>query len=81
MTLRGEVAYIVSPGVDLDEPGCTKNLTVNRRYLDPNRVTYEVCFFPYTGSAIEVVISSIRNAPTQLSTRPTVSLSQAVSNN
>ena len=20
-----------------------KNLTVNRRYLDPNRVTYEVC--------------------------------------
>ena len=27
----------------LDHPGSTKNLTINRRYLDPNRVTYEVC--------------------------------------
>ncbi|KAH9981544.1 Metallo-dependent phosphatase-like protein [Russula compacta] len=27
--------------VDLDPRGSTKNLTVNRRYLDPNRVTYE----------------------------------------
>ncbi|KAH9976377.1 Metallo-dependent phosphatase-like protein [Lactifluus volemus] len=27
--------------VDLDQKGSTKNLTVNRRYLDPNRVTYE----------------------------------------
>jgi hypothetical protein len=32
-------------GVDLDQKGSTKNLTVNRRYLDPNRVTYEVCYF------------------------------------
>lgn len=29
-------------GVDLDHNGSTKNLTVNQRYLDPNRVTYEV---------------------------------------
>ncbi|KAH9042965.1 Metallo-dependent phosphatase-like protein [Lactarius deliciosus] len=27
--------------VDLDHRGSTRNLTVNRRYLDPNRVTYE----------------------------------------
>jgi len=27
--------------VDLDHRGSTKNLTINRRYLDPNRVTYE----------------------------------------
>jgi hypothetical protein len=29
-------------GVDLDHKGSTQNLTMNRRYLDPNRVTYEV---------------------------------------
>ncbi|KAH8985623.1 5'-nucleotidase [Lactarius hatsudake] len=28
-------------GVDLDHRGSKRNLTVNRRYLDPNRVTYE----------------------------------------
>ncbi|KAH9018806.1 Metallo-dependent phosphatase-like protein [Lactarius deliciosus] len=27
--------------VDLDHRGSTRNLTMNRRYLDPNRVTYE----------------------------------------
>ncbi|KAI0264244.1 Metallo-dependent phosphatase-like protein [Gloeopeniophorella convolvens] len=27
--------------VDLDHRGSNKNLTINRRYLDPNRVTYE----------------------------------------
>jgi hypothetical protein len=27
--------------VNLDHQGSTKNLTINRRYLDPNRVTYE----------------------------------------
>ncbi|KAH9058231.1 Metallo-dependent phosphatase-like protein [Lactarius vividus] len=27
--------------VDLDHRGSSRNLTVNRRYLDPNRVTYE----------------------------------------
>ena len=28
--------------MDLDHRGSDKNLTLNRRYLDPNRVTYEV---------------------------------------
>jgi hypothetical protein len=29
--------------MNLDHRGSKKNLTINRRYLDPNRVTYEVC--------------------------------------
>ncbi|KAI0253692.1 Metallo-dependent phosphatase-like protein [Lactifluus subvellereus] len=33
--------YMETVGADLDHKGSTKNLTVNRRYLDPNRVTYE----------------------------------------
>ncbi|KAH8981512.1 Metallo-dependent phosphatase-like protein, partial [Lactarius hatsudake] len=33
--------YMETLGVDLDHRGSTRNLTVNRRYLDPNRVTYE----------------------------------------
>lgn len=48
-----EYVYIVSaeeaqadsvyPGADLDfKKGSKKNITFNRRYLDPNRVTYEV---------------------------------------
>jgi hypothetical protein len=32
----------VFPGVDLDHRGSKQNLTMNRRYLDPNRVTYEI---------------------------------------
>jgi hypothetical protein len=28
--------------MDLDHRGSTQNLTINRRYLDPNRITYEV---------------------------------------
>ena len=31
-------------GANLDQ-GSNKNLTVTRRYLDPNRVSYEVIFF------------------------------------
>ena len=38
----GRDAYIIL-GMDLDPRGSTKDLIVNRRYLDPNRVTYEVC--------------------------------------
>lgn len=35
-------------GVDLDEANDKQNLTFSRRYLDPNRVTYEVSLFhPY----------------------------------
>ena len=30
------------PGMDFDRKGSDKNLTFTRRYLDPNRVTYEV---------------------------------------
>ncbi|KAH9174377.1 Metallo-dependent phosphatase-like protein [Lactarius sanguifluus] len=33
--------YMETLGVDLDDRGSNRNLTVNRRYLDPNRVTYE----------------------------------------
>ncbi|KAH9058227.1 Metallo-dependent phosphatase-like protein [Lactarius vividus] len=33
--------YMETLGVDLDHRGGNRNLTVNRRYLDPNRVTYE----------------------------------------
>ncbi|KAH9959081.1 Metallo-dependent phosphatase-like protein [Russula dissimulans] len=33
--------YMETVGVDLDKRGSTENLTVNRRYLDPNRMTYE----------------------------------------
>ena len=32
-------------GVNLDHKGSDKNLTFTRRYLDPNRVTYEVSFY------------------------------------
>ena len=32
--------------MDLDRRGSTHNLTMNRRYLDPNRVTYEVRNIP-----------------------------------
>jgi len=32
-------------GANLDDKGRNKNLTFSRRYLDPNRVTYEVAFF------------------------------------
>ncbi|KAH8983104.1 hypothetical protein EDB92DRAFT_1819611 [Lactarius akahatsu] len=34
--------YMETLGEDLDHRGSKRNLTVNRRYLDPNRVTYEV---------------------------------------
>lgn len=30
---------------NLDHKGSKKNITFSRRYLDPNRVTYEVCLF------------------------------------
>jgi hypothetical protein len=35
-------ALLTNPGAKLDEKGSTGNIQFNRRYLDPNRVTYEV---------------------------------------
>ena len=32
-------------GANLDQGGSDRNLTFTRRYLDPNRITYEVSFF------------------------------------
>ena len=32
-------------GANLDQGSSNKNLTFTRRYLDPNRVTYEASFF------------------------------------
>ena len=34
-------------GVNLDQENNDKNLTFTRRYLDPNRVTYEVGFLSF----------------------------------
>ena len=34
-------------GVNLDQGSSNKNLMFTRRYLDPNRVSYEVTFFVY----------------------------------
>jgi hypothetical protein len=36
------------PAAKLDKKGSTENITFTRRYLDPNRVTYEVWFHSQT---------------------------------
>jgi len=37
---------MVSLAAKLDDKRSNKNITFSRRYLDPNRITYEVCLPP-----------------------------------
>ncbi len=37
-----DLLNLMFPGAKLDHKGSKKNITFSRRYLDPNRVTYEV---------------------------------------
>ena len=54
-------------GANLDQ-GSNKNITFTRRYLDPNRVTYEVTFFCPSEKCIECLDSSIQRKIKRLST-------------
>ena len=54
-------------GANLDQ-GSNKNITFTRRYLDPNRVTYEVTFFCPSEKRIECLDSSIQRKITRFST-------------
>jgi hypothetical protein len=51
------------PGVDLDHRGSTQNLTMNRRYLDPNRVTYEVWNILHWRRFLNLSLASTTQSP------------------
>jgi hypothetical protein len=60
----------ICTGANLDE-GSNKNITFTRRYLDLNRVTYEVTFFcpaVKVEKHIECLDSSIQRRTTRIST-------------
>lgn len=46
---RSEICVVAAK---LDKKGSTKDIAFTRRYLDPNRVTYEVCLLSHVDACV-----------------------------